>query len=1092
MQKIAQIKNFWILMILLSAQVYATTDTENSSHLKNKSETIVGLEAAVQEAKLVVSEGYTNDNFGNAVSISGDYAIIGMNSDDFMGGNSGTAYIYHFNGSNWIQTQRLIASDAGVNHRFGNSVSLSGTQAVVGAPGAGTTGQVYVFDFDGSSWLESQILTPTGHSGVGDGFGSAVSLSANRILIGSPQDTGTGASGGAAYIFDYNAVSSSWSQTQKITATGTSAHAHFGISVSLYGFTAIIGAFNDENAGINNGSVYVFDFNMGNNTWAQSQKLFDATGLSFENFGYSVSLYNTQLVIGAYNNGNGSASVYEYDGGSGTWGYSQKLTASDGGGADSFGIAVSNSQDRIVVGAYQDDISGIANNLGSVYVFDFNGVDAYVETQKLLPADGGNFNKAYGIAVALDRETMTPNKVLIGAYGDDEMATRAGSAYVVAYDGSSWAEEQKMIAGDGVLNDNFADMVSISGETAVVGAFRDQDLGIDAGAVYVFDYVNSNWVFSQKLFASDATTGDFFGSAVSLEGTNLIIGAKGESSSGSVYVFEYDGSMWLESQKLMASDAASGDFFGAAVNLSGNRLIIGAQFDDVPSGINAGSAYIFDYDGSMWQQSQKLLASDGAFGDSFGISVAVDGDKAIIGAWSDDDNGSTAGSAYIFHYDVTNDIWVQQPKLLPAEINAGDQFGFGVSLEGDWAMVGAPDKENTMGSNIGAAYIYHYVDPNWDYSQKITAGANAEHFDDFGQSVSISGNRMLVAAKGDNENGTNAGAAYVFEFNGVNWFESQKLTATDGAASDFFGSSVALSGNRALIGAKGDDNNWIDDGAAYIINVASRYDLKINVTGFESTISSSKLILSNGNDTIEFTSDGTQILSNLADTSSYDVSITQQPHRPIQTCVFDDPEMGTILGADVTINVTCTTMQYDLSVRVFGLAAGHSIEVTNNLGDNLVLDTEAEIKTFPTKVDDRSTYSIDLISPQPTSPNQTCTENLSGTVFSMNTLRSFQCTTNQYTIGGTVTGLVMGNELVLQNNSGDDLTLTQEGSFVFATPIDDMSNYTVSIKNQPRNPHQQCTLSNEQGQLAGNNVDSVSISCVVSPDLIFIHGFENF
>jgi hypothetical protein len=253
---------------------------------------------------------------------------------------------------------------------------------------------------------------------------------------------------------------------------------------------------------------------------------------------------------------------------------------------------------------------------------------------------------------------------------------------------------------------------------------------------------------------------------------------------------------------------------------------------------------------------------------------------------------------------------------------------------------------------------------------------------------------------------------------------------------------------------------------------------------------STPVVFDNANDTISFTADGEQILSNLADTSAYDISITQQPTVPIQNCVFDDPNMGNILGNDVTVNVTCTTRQYELSVRAFGLAVGNSIEVTNNEGDNFVLDANGVIKVFPTGVDHRSIYTIDLISPQPTAPNQTCTTTRSGTMFG-DTLSSFHCTTNQYTIGGTVSGLETSNELVLQNNEGDDLTLTEDGTFTFATSLFDESDFTISILKQPRSPHQTCTLANNQGQLAGQDVVSVNIDCVVSPELIFTSGFES-
>lgn len=1087
-----------ILQLLPANQIMAAIDDdETNSSFQNNS--IKQIKAAAQEAKLIVSEVFTNDRFGQSVSLSGNRAAIGVENDDFMGSGSGSVFMYDFDGLNWVKSQRLIASDASTGDHFGASLSLSasGTQVVIGAPSADTEGRVYVFEHNGISWVETQILTPTNANVVNPSFGESVSLSVGRILIGSPLDNELNENSGAAYIFDYDNMNNIWIQSQKLKISGLSLHARLGSSVSLFGFAAVIGAKNEESNGVKVGSAYVFNLNMNNNMWENNQKIIGDGVVIFSGFGSSVSMYSTQMAIAAPREDNNKGYVYTYHLDNGTWMFTEKLSSGEEL-ADNFGSSVSHANNRVIIGARNDDdpVFGV-NNLGSVHIFDYDAVnDDWNATQKLTPEDGGNFNKVFGNSVAID--VNDPDQILIGANGDDEMATSSGSAYVVKLEMINWVEEQKLSQADGAVDDRFGNSVSIFGDTAVVGASQDKDMGINSGAVYLFDYVDSNWIFGQKLFASDADTGDFFGSAVSLDNTRLIVGARGKddngSFSGAVYEYNHDGNNWVESQIILATDGESGDIFGNSLQLSGDRMIIGAPGDDIPFFSGAGSAYIYDYDSinQEWNESHKLIASDPQFNHDFGISVDVDGDKALIGAWRDDDNGSTAGSAYMFHFDSLNNNWVQQPKFIPLGINASDQFGFGVSLEGDWAVIGAPDKEDdaTGSLKIGSTYIYNYVNPNWVNTQKITAGINAQHFDDFGHSVSISGNRILVASKGDNENGANAGAAYVYEFNGVNWFQNQKLTANDGAAGDFFGSSVAISGNKTLVGATGDDNNWIDDGAAYIINVAERYDLSINVSGLAQ---GNNATFVNGNDTLTITSDSQQILSNLADTASYDVIITNQPTFPNQVCHFDDSGTdtitGTITGNDVVLDVTCTTVQYELSVRVSGIAAGNSIEVTNNLGDNLVLDTNNETKIFPTKIDHRASFTISLVSAQPTTPNQTC-DNVTS-IMNGDVLRYIFCRTNQYSIGGNVNGLITGNELVLENSIGPALTITTDGGFTFPTKLDDESLYTVNIIGQPRTPHQTCEIANATGQLAGNDVTNVSINCIVSPDLIFHNDFEN-
>ncbi|GAJ02326.1 unnamed protein product, partial [marine sediment metagenome] len=178
--------------------------------------------------------------------------------------------------------------------------------------------------------------------------------------------------------------------------------------------------------------------------------------------------------------------------------------------------------------------------------------------------------------------------------------------------------------------------------------------------------------FETKLTASDGATNDEFGSSVSIDGDRAIIGAPGDDPCGSAYVFQWNGTAWVEEAKLTASDGAAGDQFGCSVSINGDRAVIGAYYDD-DKGDRSGSAYVFKWDGTAWVEEAKLTASDGAATDCFGGFVSISGDRAVIGARFDDDNGLSSGSAYVYRWDGA--AWVEEAKLTASDGAAGDQFG---------------------------------------------------------------------------------------------------------------------------------------------------------------------------------------------------------------------------------------------------------------------------------------------------------------------------------------------------------------------------------------------------------------------------------
>ncbi|NOQ74253.1 MAG: T9SS type A sorting domain-containing protein [Crocinitomix sp.] len=379
----------------------------------------------------------------------------------------------------------------------------------------------------------------------------------------------------------------------------------------------------------------------------------------------------------------------------------------------------------------------------------------------------------------------------------------------------TWDEMIKLTASDAGEEDRFGARVAISGDRAIVGAYTNDDDGDDSGSAYIFELVEDEWVETQKLTASDASEHDQFGRAVSISGDRVIVGAprtSGDGSfSGSAYVFELLGDTWVEIEELTASDAAEYDYFGWSVAISGDTVVVGAYSND-DDGLAGGSVFIFGLVEDEWVETQKLTASDAEFGDAFGRSVAISGDRIIVGAYTKDDFGEMSGAAYIF--ELTDALWVEIEKLNASDASEDDLFGGSVSISGDIAIVGAVWNDGYY-TNSGSAYIFELVEDEWVETQKLSA-SDSSAFDHFGGSVSISGNKVAVGARYNDAEGGNSGAAYMFEMIEDTWVEIEKITASDAGEENHFGGSVSIFGDRAIVGASWDDDAGFKSGSAYI------------------------------------------------------------------------------------------------------------------------------------------------------------------------------------------------------------------------------------------------------------------------------------
>jgi len=371
-------------------------------------------------------------------------------------------------------------------------------------------------------------------------------------------------------------------------------------------------------------------------------KLVPEDGAAMDGFGSSVAIDGETLVAGAFLNaaaGAASGAAYVFRRDLSGWAEEAKLVPDDAEPFDFFGVAVSLSGERALVGSFQDDDNGLES--GSAYVFERGAADGsgWTETAKLIAGDGAMFD-LFGSAVALDGDVA-----VVGAPRVDDGGEDSGAAYVFRFDGSDWIEEAKLTASDAQSQDSFGNAVAVRGDVVVVGAFLDDDDGADSGSAYVFVHDGTAWTERAKLTASDGVAGKRFGWSVSVDGETVVVGGQFTADS-SIYVFGLDNGAWVERQKLTVADG-----IGFAVSISGDILAAGAHLDD-EAAEGAGAAYVFRPSNATWAQDQKLTASDAGTDDRFGFAVSTDGARVAVGADLDDDNGTDAGAVYVFEADA--------------------------------------------------------------------------------------------------------------------------------------------------------------------------------------------------------------------------------------------------------------------------------------------------------------------------------------------------------------------------------------------------------------------------------------------------------
>lgn len=648
----------------------------------------------------------------------------------------------------------------------------------------------------------------------GDHYGFSSAISGDTAVVGTPFNEGAASNSGCAYVLQRNHGGADlWGEVAILRPSDPENGDYFGEDVGISGDTVVVGARGNGDSG----AAYVFERNHGGaDNWGEVAKLTYSLATNSQ-LGDSVSISGDLVVAGApydshAGSSSGSAVIFGRNwGGTDNWGAVVRLTMPGAEAGDFFGEDLAISGGTAVIGARNDDNPGLGGS-GSVFVFSRNqgGADNWGFVKKVKASDAAE-GDLFGMSVAIDGNT-----IVAGANKNSDAGLASGAAYVFERNhggAENWGEVKKLTASDAAAVDEFGRLLSVSDNTVLISSYRDDDNGSESGSVYVFQRNfggPDNWGEFQKLTASDGAADDYFGASVGVSGENLIVCASKtdevDENTGSAYLFSTTNettTRWYEVDTIVHSTLAGWEYYGGAAAATVDRLVIGAT-----GAGPAGTAFMFERNqGGVdnWGETRSLISSDAVSADFFGCSISMTGDTVAIGAYG---AGGTdrVGHAYIFernHGGVDN--WGEVKIIEAATPDVNDFFAWTVSLSGDFLVVGSQNDDD-LGSDAGAAYIFERNQggaDNWGQIAKLTASDGAAE-DYFGLGVSISGDTAVVGAPGDDDSGSSSGSIYVFYRNtggADNWGQAVKLTATDGASNDNFGLTVLIKGDTIFAAA---------------------------------------------------------------------------------------------------------------------------------------------------------------------------------------------------------------------------------------------------------------------------------------------------
>ena len=769
--------------------------------------------------KLVLSDGVENDMFGYSVAVNTDTAIV----SSYYGK---VACVYVYKDNTWMLQTKLLPPTDGSNYNlFAYTAALDGNTAIVSAielldsTGSTIGGSAHVFERNGDEWIyQAKLSSPSNpiDDAYFDYFGWRLALDGNIAIVTAVQDSEYGEGSGAAYVFER--TGESWGPPIKLLANDGALGDNFGSSVALSGWTAIIGALQDDGGVEGMGSAYVFVLE--GVEWKQQAKLRPSDGAPGNSFGWSVAIdSSTNLAIisaisvGSDLSGSGFVYVFDWDAMEMKWKEQTKLVTTDHLQGDFFGYSVAVSGSTILVGSVNHLSSG------SAYVFVTDGV-TWTQQSMLLPHDG-EIGDGFGGSVALDSSI---NTALVGAMYDDDMGGNSGSAYV--FDTASPLSPpatrtptpppppaapslspvgtpvtplvslgQFIISGSIFLtdfdttltDDSIALLEVVLKDAASVNLEADQSIA-DVTITSIGGEVQGSGNLRLRLLQAASLPVEFelvaqvTCSAISCDDVTIVANLLYDRVKGSL------------------SDQISSGAFSSTLQEKANNELVHSLISASVSSVAVTGVMIYS-SWNSWKLNTKLTQSDPLV-NGLGYNIVLDADTAVVGALD-------GIGAYVFV--LREGKWELQSKLLPPSDGSDyTRFGWVAALDADIALVGALERDAInpfTEPNVPSVHVFERIGNIWTHTIKLSPRSSG-----FGYRLALSSGFALVSSVNDDDNGENSGAAYMFQRNNNSWVEHAKLKPTDGKEGDYFGTSVSLSGQTAIIAASG-------SGAAYVFTL---------------------------------------------------------------------------------------------------------------------------------------------------------------------------------------------------------------------------------------------------------------------------------
>jgi hypothetical protein len=697
----------------------------------------------------------------------------------------------------------------------GHAVAISGDYAIVGAPQTDllgpSTGAAYILERDGAGvWSVAEKLVPTDTGAnpnpVAGDFGWSVdietSISGTFAIVGAPRQRtpfSFSVVRGAAYI--YERTTSGWIEVTKLLPPDPEDYEEFGWSVALHGSLLVVGAPSESTVASESGAAYVFVSVSG--VWQLDTQLIGSGLVQSNRFGSDVDLFNANVIVSAPGGGlpccPAPAIAYVFQGtlnpGPVSYSWTEVAKHFTGNGTTISSVAISS-----IPASFQ--LVAAVGVGGSTGVLLYQNLTA--PAVQIAPPAPVNPFVEFGESISLDRGS-TVLTLAVGAPLSDVNGLDAGRVYLYKRTRGTpfWTSVDSLDASDAAGGDvlgRSVSVTSIDGNPRVIAGAPGVDLrGVDAGAAYIFEDSASVWTEAHQQLPYDDDPFDRFGESVAIEGAQMLVGAPGDDGenldAGALYAFEKIGGIWSPSEKVafpVAPILLEGDAFGTSVAISGDRAIVGAPLDDF-GGIDAGAVYLFERVGGVWTEvDHAVIASDASAGARFGTSVDIDGDLAIVGS-----PGSNA--AYIFL--AGGSRLSEFRKLVGVTAGFGSRdFGASVSIRGDRAVVGDPREQSTPfpGYRAGGVYVFD-GSSGWIQEARLSPpGSPGAIY--FGASVATDGDVVVIGAP---RFSSSSGRAYLWRRNGTTWSQVGELNPEIAILGSEFGSSVDVDAPLIAVGESG-------------------------------------------------------------------------------------------------------------------------------------------------------------------------------------------------------------------------------------------------------------------------------------------------